>query len=541
MTFTPRRHQTECADAIDDAFRAGITRPLANMCVASGKSIAMATTALRNWQRGERTIILSHRQELVAHDKKACEIVGVQCGINAAKLGERVWRAPVISAMIQSVHANAHAFGPVQNILIDECHLVPHSEAGMYRAFLRGFPGARIVGYSGTTFRLQSGSLVGPEGALFQREVYRYDIPDGIRDEYLVPGFSAQAVDKVDESKLKKTAGEYTAASQDAQMIALMDSHICQMKLGGADRRSWLIFEASQKAAIAMVERLNAWGIPAAVIIDKTKNREAIIDAFNSGRLRALVNVESLTTGFDSQRIDLVCFRRRTMSLGLYIQMCGRGLRTIGGNLAASIAAGKSDCLYYDFAGLVDQHGPLDFIRPKDTIARLTSCDSCGKRNASAAARCWSCDEPMTKLCPACLSSIQKGTLDCPECAHDMRTGSAGSPTPQKLLDTPSGAALISNYKVGSPRDGGWLPVRKAWSQEGVAVLLDADGGRWELPPGLARHAADARWVRGVDGTVAALLKMNGASRNSALQVSADGAELPVPMPAPQQQLAVDI
>lgn len=531
MTFVPRPHQTECADAIDAAFRAGITRPVANMCVGSGKSIAMATTAMRNWLRGERTIILSHRQELVTQDKKACDIVGVPCGINAAKLNDRTWRAPVISAMINSVCNNPYAFGPVQNILIDECHLVPHSEAGMYRSFLRGFPEARVVGYSGTTFRLQGGSLIEGEGALFEKEVYRYDITDGIRDEYLVPGFSAEALDKVDVTKLKKTAGEYTASSQDAQMIALMDSHIAQMMLGGANRRAWLIFEASQKAAIAMTERLNAWGIPAGLIIDKTKNREAIIDAFNRGQLRALVNVESLTTGFDSQRIDLVCFRRRTTSLGLYIQMCGRGLRTIGGNLPASAAAGKSDCLYYDFAGLIDAHGPLDFIRPKDTAAKMISCDRCNKRNPVAARNCWSCDEPMMKLCPACLKPVQKGTLDCPHCKHDMRTGGGEARKPAALLDTPSGAALIAAYKTGAERLGGWLPIRKAWEKDGASWVLTVNGDAFQLPEVLAAHAIDARWIRVSDGALAGLLVPNGASRNSVRQYGLGGEFLIVPMP----------
>lgn len=533
MAFAFRPHQPEAADAIEAAWRAGTNRPLANMCVGSGKSLTMAELGRRGWDRGERTIILSHRQELATQDKKACDIIGVPCGVNAAKLGERTWRAPVISAMINSVYNNAHAFGPIQNILIDECHLIPHSEAGMYRAFLRGFPEARIAGFSGTTFRLQGGSLVEGEGAPFDRVVYNYDIIDGIRDGYLVPAFSAQALDKVDVSKLRKTAGEYTASSQDAQMIELMDSHISQMRIGGADRRAWLIFEASQKAALAMTERLNAWGIPAGVIIDKTKNREAIVDAFNRGQLRALVNVESLTTGFDAQRIDLVCFRRRTTSLGLYIQMCGRGLRTIDGDIEASIAAGKADCLFYDFAGLVDQHGALDFIRPKDTKVSLVSCDRCSKRNPVAARNCWSCDEPMMKLCPACLEPVQKGTLDCPHCQHDMRVHQplGGGSKDAKLLLTPSGAALIAAYKTGAERLGGWLPIRKAWEKDGGSWVLTVNGEAFQLPEVLAAHAVDARWIRVSDGTLAGLLVPNGASRNSVRQYSCSGAFLIVPMP----------
>ena len=523
-----RPHQVATVRATMDAWRSGCMRPLNVLCVAAGKSLSIAELCRLNWERGERSIILVHRPELAKQIKAACAMLGVPCAINAAKLGERTWRAPVIVAMINSVYTNAHSFGIVSNILIDECHMIPFSYSGRYREFLRGFPHARIAGFTGTPFRMQGGSLTEGEAALFERVVFTYDIVDGIRDGYLVPGYSVSAEDQVDASKLKKVAGEYTSASQDVQMLALMDSHICQMKMGAPDRKSWLIFEASQKAALAMGERLNQWGIPAGVVIDKTKNRESIIDAFDAGRLRALVNVDTLTTGFDSQRIDLICMRRKTMSLGLYIQMVGRGLRTIGGNIEASIAAGKADCVFYDFASNISTHGPLDFIRPKDTKSRLVSCEACNARNASAAARCWSCDEPMTKLCPACLASIQKGVLDCPKCGHDMRTGSAGETKAPKLLETPSGAALIAAFRPATAREGGWVPVRKAWeAKDGLAMVDDADGTRWELPAAMAGRAAEARWIR----SGPTLLVPNGASRTSVVQVMPDGAELIIPMP----------
>ena len=176
MNVNYRRHQIECADAIEAAYCAGLTRVTGNMCVGSGKSLTMALLGHRGWQRGERSLILTHRQELTKQDKKACDIVGVPCGVNAAKLGERTWRGPVISAMINSVYTSPHAFGPISNIFIDECHLVPHSEAGMYREFLRHFPSARIAGFTGTPFRLQGGSLTEGEGALFQKEVYRLEL-----------------------------------------------------------------------------------------------------------------------------------------------------------------------------------------------------------------------------------------------------------------------------------------------------------------------------------------------------------------------------
>lgn len=140
MPIVLRPHQIEAADAVEAAWRAGIERPLVDACVGSGKSLIMAELARRGWERGERSLILAHTRELVEQNAAACRSLGLQCGVNAAALGERTWRAPVISAAIQSVYKNAHSFGPIGNIFIDESHLVPHSEDGMYRAFLRGFP-----------------------------------------------------------------------------------------------------------------------------------------------------------------------------------------------------------------------------------------------------------------------------------------------------------------------------------------------------------------------------------------------------------------
>jgi DNA repair protein RadD len=530
-----RPNQIEAADAVEQAYRDGCNRPLVDSCVGSGKSLIMAELARRAWVRGERSIIYAHTRELVEQNAAAARLLGLNCGINAAALGERTWRAPVISASIQSVFKNALSFGDVTNLFTDEAHLVPHSEAGMYREMQRGFPNARAPGFSGTTFRLQGGSLVEGEEAPFQKVVYTYSILDGIRDGYLVPAFSAPADDVIDESKLRTAQGDFTGASQDAQMIALMDNHIAQMVHHGANRRAWLVFEASKKAATAMCQRLNEWNIPTGLVLGDTPaaERKATIAAYRAGHLRCLVNVAALTTGFDDQRVDLLVMRRKTKSLGLYIQMVGRLLRTIGGNIEASIAAGKADGLVLDFAGNIDAHGPLDdVIRPAESKSRLVECEECGKRNNAAAAHCWKCDALMTKVCPGCTETVTKGTLDCPHCAYNMRTGGAGTdPKPQSLLEKPSGAALISSFGAIAPKAGGWLPVRKVWHGDGMTIL-DGNGDRWSLPAAFEPHAKDARWIRGEGGVVAAILKRNGSSHSSALQVTADGMTLPVPMPA---------
>lgn len=525
-----RPNQLAAADAVEDAFREGVNRPLVDSCVGSGKSLIMAEVARRAVSRGERVIIGAHTRELVEQNAIACRSLGLTCGINAAALGERTWRAPVISAAIQSVYKYAHAFGTISLFLGDEAHLWPHAESGMYRSLIRDLGVERAAGFSGTVYRLQGGSLVEGEAAPFDKVVYQYSIVDGIRDGYLVPAFSETTVDKIDASKLRTVQGEYSGASQDAQMLALIDNHICQMVTLGTSRRAWLVFEASTKAAKAMAARLNEWGVPTGLVLGETPagERAATIAAYRAGRLRCLVNVAALTTGFDVQEVDMLVMRRATKSLGLYVQMCGRILRTIGGNITASIAAGKPDSTVLDFANNIATHGALDFLRPKDTRISLVSCEACNKRNASAAARCWNCDEPMTKLCPACLEAVQKGVLDCPHCAHDMRTGGGEARAPQKLLETPSGAALISSFAKNQDRDGGWIAIRKSWRGESGLVSVDTAEERIELPTALQPFGEKAKWIRN-----GAILVPNGSSRTSAIQIDAEGRTMVVPMPQP--------
>ncbi len=524
-TITLRPHQVAAADAVEAAFRAGAMRPLVDMCVASGKSLTFAELARREIARGGRVIIGAHTRELVEQNAEACRLLmpGVHVGINAAALGERTWRAPIICAAIQSVYKNARSFGPITMLGVDEAHLVPHSESGMYRELHRALNYPRMVGGSGTVFRLQGGSLVEGDGAPFESVVFRYGILDGIRDGYLSPAFSIGADDKMDASKLRTRQGEYTAESQDAQMIVAMDNHIAQMvHHGWQDRRAWLVFEASAKSATAMAARMNEWKIPTGLVLGTTPahERARAIEQFRRGELRAMVNVAALTTGFNVPGVDLLVMRRRTKSLGLYIQIAGRGLRT---------APGKTDCAVLDFAGNIDQHGPLDFIRPKETKARLVACEECGTRNAAAAAKCWSCGATMLKNCPACLNAIPRGELECRHCGHDMRQGPRETKAPG-LLDVPSGAALLASYKNGSDRAGGWLAIGKVYSGPG-GVLMDVAGARYEARGRIAELAGLARWAR-IDGeAVAAILLPNGASRTSARQVSADGAEIIVPLP----------
>jgi DNA repair protein RadD len=70
--------------------------------------------------------------------------------------------------------------------------------------------------------------------------------------------------------------------------------------------------------------------------------REAAIQAFKERKLKYLVNVSVLTTGFDAPHVDVIALLRPTESASLYQQIVGRGLR---------LSPGKEDCLILDYTG----------------------------------------------------------------------------------------------------------------------------------------------------------------------------------------------
>ena len=112
------------------------------------------------------------------------------------------------------------------------------------------------------------------------------------------------------------------------------------------------MFAVGVDHAHVLRDLLSERGITAGVVLGSTPKaeRDAAIADFRAGRLRALVNCNVLTTGFDVPELDLVAVARPTASTSLHVQMLGRGTR---------IAAGKRDCLVLDFAGNVQRLGPI--------------------------------------------------------------------------------------------------------------------------------------------------------------------------------------
>jgi len=397
-----RPYQADCCAAIDEALATRDDNPLAVLPTGGGKTIVFADLIKRyltTWP-GTRIMVLAHIRELIAQaaDKLRKVWPEAPVGVYSAGLGARDMMMPVTIAGIQSVFRKAHDFEPFDLVFVDEAHRIPLKSEGIYRRFLADAklanPRLRVVGFTATPYRLAGGSIVGPTHIL-NHICYQANVRELIEQGYLSPVTSRHGDASADVSGVAIRAGEFVAGqlSRAVDTPDLVESAVAETLARAADRKSLIFFcisvEHAQHVAAALARR----AIEAPVIHAKTPDdeRERNIRRFDRGEVRALCNVNVLSEGFDSTRIDCIVMLRPTASAGLYMQQVGRGLR---------LHPGKVNCLVLDFAGNVERHGPIDQVKVK------------GSKGGGGGG------PPPVKICPKCNTYVLASSGECSECGY---------------------------------------------------------------------------------------------------------------------------
>ena len=395
-----REYQQRTITELYAWFEAGSEgNPCLVLPTGSGKShiiAALCKDALQSWPE-TRILMLTHVRELISQNADKMRFHWPNCplGIYSAGLRQKDLGEPITFAGIQSVRTKAKDIGHVDLVIIDEAHLVSHKDEGGYRALLAELkainPNLRIIGLTASPYRLGHGYIT-DKPAIFDALIEPVSI-----EELIFKGFLSTLRSKLTNTKLEvdgvhKRGGEYIESELQAK-VDTKDKNVrvvSEIIAIGKDRKSWLIFCAGVAHAEHIKDALIEQGIIAECVTGETPSaeRDRMLTEFKAGRIQALTNANVLTTGFDAPSIDLIAMLRPTMSPGLYVQMAGRGLR---------IADGKTDCLVLDFAGVVEQHGPITAVRPppkkgdKVGEAPVKVCDHCQEICALS-----------VRICPAC-------------------------------------------------------------------------------------------------------------------------------------------
>lgn len=369
-----RSYQTEAVECLYEFFREHAEgNPVIAMPTGTGKSVVIALflhSVFTQWMN-QKVLVLTHVKELIAQNySKLIQLwPTAPAGIYSAGLGRRDILQKIIFAGIASVAKRAAEFGHVDLVIIDEAHLVSPTDDTMYRMFLGALmkvnPHLRVIGLTATKWRLGHGDITQGEDSLFTHTCF--DITGMaafnrlIAEGYLAPLVPKRTQFLLSTDGVHMRGGEFIPGEL---QNAVNRDEITERALREAmelcsDRQHWLIFAAGVEHAIAVTRIAEMLGISCKAVHSKMpdKERDKTIADFKAGRVRAVVNNNVLTTGFDYPEIDLIICLRPTQSAVLWVQMLGRGTRP---------APGKENCMVLDFAANTRRLGPInDPVVPK--------------------------------------------------------------------------------------------------------------------------------------------------------------------------------
>lgn len=385
-----RPYQKEAVDCTIKHFREEKHPAVIVLPTGAGKSLVIAELA--RIARG-RVLVLAHVKELVEQNHNKYESYELSAGIYSAGLSRKDKGEKVIFGSIQSVaNANEDFFVNFSLLIIDECHRVSMEGETQYFQVINNLkaknPELCILGLTATPYRLGLGwiynyhkpkkDLKTEEERFFKKCIYELSIGYMIKNKFLTPPIKIDSpVACYDFSSLELKNDRYSfkdieSVLKDQKRITpVIIANIIEM----SKERSGVMIFTSSVAHAREILGLLPMGSAMVTGETETEERDEIIADFKLRKIKFLVNVSVLTTGFDAPHVDVIAILRPTESVSLYQQIVGRGLR---------LSPGKTDCLILDYTGVGhDIFSPeIDDDRPSvNSVAVNVICPQCGHEN----------------------------------------------------------------------------------------------------------------------------------------------------------------
>lgn len=392
-----RPYQVEAVEALRAAYKAGSKAPILVMPTGAGKTLAFSYITQGAAARGNRTLILAHRRELITQASNKLSAFGVEHALCMPGHGASASRTVVVGS-VQTVVRRLDRLGEFQLIILDEAH---HARASSYATILAAQPRARLLGCTATPCRLDGSGLGAHCGGFFDAIVEGPSMAELTAQGYLAPLkiFAPKLNGLTQGVKLRVRAGEF-AKEDDAALMdrpTITGDTISQYRKY-ADGLQTITFCCTVDHARNVAAGFAAAGIPSESIDGslKTFERNAVLDRFATKRTRVMTSCELVSEGFDAPEAACAIMLRHTASLTVYRQQAGRIMRPAPDKIAVLI----------DPVGNTNRHFPPDWPvewdlngKPKRAPAEATGGDP------------WQCS--------GCLRVCYPHERKCPDCGTE--------------------------------------------------------------------------------------------------------------------------
>ena len=368
-----RDYQQEASDIAVKTLQTSDKPFILLLATGAGKSLVIADIC---HQLNEPVLILQPNKEILEQNYSKLKSYGVEdIAIYSASVGEKKI-AKYTYAMIGSIRNKPEEFAHFKYVILDECHMLnPKNGEGMLTKFLKDIDCTKVCGLTATPYRnvqkyYQEGGelfytahlkMINRIHPFFFKSVkYKIETQTLIDRGYLSPIlYRADREINMLDLKLNSTGADFDT---EAVERFWSDDRIKKManiiqKIDEKCQRN-LVFCSSLRQANTAQRMLGEMGISAEIVDGKTpkKERTKLVNDFKAGVFKHMINVGVFTTGFDVPELDCIILARPTMSLALYYQMVGRGVRL-------DPARPDKKLRVYDLAGVVEKLGRVETIR----------------------------------------------------------------------------------------------------------------------------------------------------------------------------------
>lgn len=367
----------------------------------SGKTIMLSAVAGSLLTEPDaKACILAHRTELTGQNRDKFGRVNPGVSTSVFDANEKSWRGQATFAMVQTLSRQSHLeqLPTLDLLVIDEAH---HASSPTYRAVidevLARNPKASIFGLTATPNRGDGKGL----REVFSNVADQITLGEMIAAGHLVSPRTFVIDVGVQEAlrKVRRTAMDFdmdeVASILDKRLIT--EAVIAHWKERASSRKT-IIFCSTVAHAEHVCEAYVAAGVHAVLIHGELSDtdRKARLAEYEFGRAQVVVNVAVLTEGYDYTPTSCVVLLRPSSYKSTFIQMVGRGLRTVDPEEFPGVI--KTDCIVLDFGTASLMHGSLE--QDVNLDGHLSD------------------GEAPTKDCPDCGAIVPLACMECPLCGY---------------------------------------------------------------------------------------------------------------------------